>query len=126
MSAIGFDGHHIIQNRCPREIHRVLSSRRRPGPMGEMDTGFRRYEGDGVPGVAWILRRLSSGRSACVHDGNVNSMGATPLIVRSSASASLLERARLTSPTLLVPAGQLLPSLSFLAIFFALPAVTLI
>jgi putative spermidine/putrescine transport system permease protein len=92
--------------------------------MGEMDTGFRRHDGDGVPGVAWILRPLSSGRSACVHDGNVISMVATPLIAQSTLSP--LGKVGSISPSLLVPAAQLLPSLSFLAVFFALPAVTLI
>src|SRR5882762_7905802 len=78
----------------------------------------------GVPGVAWILRPLSSGRSACVHNGNVISMVATPLIAQSTPSP--LGKAGSISPSLLVPATQLLPSLSFLAVFFALPAVTLI
>lgn len=91
-----------------------------------MDTGFRRYDGNCVLGVAWILRQLGSGRSADVHDGSVISMVATPVTARPSSSASLLGKAGSISPTLLVPAAQLLPSLSFLAIFFALPAVTLI
>jgi hypothetical protein len=33
---------------------------------------------------------------------------------------------QLISPSLVAPAAQLLPSLLFLAIFFALPAITLI
>jgi hypothetical protein len=72
------------------------------------------------------LAAIKSGRSACVHDGNVNSMVATPVLVRSSASASLLRKAGSLSRPILVPAAQLLPSMSFLAVFFALPAVTLI
>ena len=72
------------------------------------------------------LAAIKSGRSACVHDGNVNSMVATPVLVRSSASASLLRKAGSLLRPILVPAAQLLPSLSFLAVFFALPAVTLI
>jgi len=51
-------------------------------------------------------------------------MVATPLIAQSTPSP--LGKAGSISPSLLVPATQLLPSLSFLAVFFALPAVTLI
>jgi putative spermidine/putrescine transport system permease protein len=58
-----------------------------------------------------------------VHDGNVV---ATPLIAQSTSTPSPLGKAGSISPSLLLPAAQLLPSLCFLAIFFVLPAVTLI
>jgi putative spermidine/putrescine transport system permease protein len=53
-------------------------------------------------------------------------MTATPVTARPMSTASLLGKARSISTSLLVPGAQLLPSLTFLAIFFALPAVTLV
>jgi putative spermidine/putrescine transport system permease protein len=53
-------------------------------------------------------------------------MAATPVTLRTPSAAGPLGKARSTSPSFLVPAAQLLPSLSFLALFFALPAVCLI
>jgi putative spermidine/putrescine transport system permease protein len=53
-------------------------------------------------------------------------MAATSVTLRTPSAAGPLGKARSTSPSLLAPAAQLLPSLSFLALFFALPAVCLI
>jgi putative spermidine/putrescine transport system permease protein len=53
-------------------------------------------------------------------------MAATPVTLPTPSAAGPVGKARSTLPLLLAPAAQLLPSLSFLALFFALPAITLI
>ena len=50
-------------------------------------------------------------------------MAAAPVTLQTSSSALPFGRVR---PDLLTPTAQLLPSLSFLAMFFALPALCLI